>query len=251
MSDLPPLPPMPAADRERLTGLVLGALDGAFGHALAAVIVKGSALHGDFVPHYSDFDVHAFVTAGLSGPRTPDIDHALALQRLLAPIDATAFAVAYIQLYTVAAHGYPADWVPPVPGTYAIVRGQAPDALRAPDAATLRAAARAFFERVRLDADACLGRIADAPAAGLAQEVRRFATLLKPLAHHAAILRGADPLRAWTLPLGEILPPSPALLATFQEIRRWPEVRGDPKRLRALFRLAYTSVAEVCSLVAG
>lgn len=32
---------------------------------LTAMIVKGSAIKGDFIPHYSDFDVHIFARDGL------------------------------------------------------------------------------------------------------------------------------------------------------------------------------------------
>ncbi len=236
MSDLPPLPPMPAADREHLTDRVLGALDSAFPGVVQGVMLHGAALRGDFV------------TDGLTEPRTPDLEHALALPRALAAIDATPFAVAHIQPYTVRAHAT---------RSVGFRRSQGP--------------ARSSMGRRRTGCASRMPRRSRRrpvhPASGHGQTptaiwgglrtpwppVWREGCVasrgsLKPLAYNAAILLGADPLRARTLPLGEVLPPSPALLAAFREIRRWGEVRGDPERLRALFRLAHTAVGEVCAL---
>lgn len=59
----------------------------------------------------------------------------------------------------------------------------------------------------------------------------------------------AGPLEVWTRPLGEVLPPSPALGRYFAEVWQWQDVRRDPARLRALFRTEYTAVGEVSALL--
>jgi hypothetical protein len=249
MDTLPRLPPMPPTDRLRLTGLLLAALERAFGDGVVAVILKGSALKGDFVPHYSDFDLHAFVRGGLLGPRTPDLAHALGLQEALGAIDPEAFAVSQIQLYLLGAGSYPPDWIPPIPDTYAVVHGALPPDLPVPDPAAAVAAARTFLGEVRRTADAFLGRIADKPDGQLARYIRSFGTDLKPLAYHAAVLRGADPLGVWRLPLREVLPPAPALHRYFAEVWEWAAVRRDPARLRRLVATAYRAVLEVCAII--
>jgi predicted nucleotidyltransferase len=242
---------MPPADRERLTRRTLDAVRHAFGPAIVAATLHGSAWKGDFIPHYSDFDLHVFVREGLSGPRTPDLDHALALQEAVGGIRPADFAVSQIQIHLIDAAHYPPEWTPPVPGTFAVVQGALPADFPVPSPEGVRAAARAFFGSVRHDADTMLARIADKWDGRLAAYVRLFGTSLKPLAYYGAISLGADPLDVWIRPLGEILPPWPTLRRYFEDVWRWEEVRHDPARLRALVRTAYAAVGEACEAVKG
>jgi hypothetical protein len=61
---------------------ILPALRTVFGVHLRAAIVKGSVIKGDFIPFYSDLDIHVFLeSAALLDGATPRADSASNLRR--------------------------------------------------------------------------------------------------------------------------------------------------------------------------
>ncbi len=246
---LPDLPPMPADQRTRLTALLLAALTQTFGPALRAAVVKGSAYKGGFIPGFSDFDLHAYLRSSvvpMLDPRTPALDFALAFQSAIGKIDVKPFGAGEAQVYLIDADRYPEDWTPPLPGTYELVHGELPAGLPKPDRERLTGEARAYFPTVLRSAVTLIGRLLDKRDSSLAPLVRLLGTYLKPAPYHAAILDGADPLVVWTRPFPEVLAavepewdPSRHLTRYFLEAYRWPEVKEDPARLRAMFKLGY------------
>lgn len=134
-SELVPLPPMPQEPRQCLAAAIVESAKEAFGAGLLTAIGKGSAFKGDFIPYYSDFDVHLFVDSRLVpmlGPRTPSLQQALKSQSCLGRINPESFQVNSIQVFVIDALDYPKDWTPPLPGTYRVLYGNYPTHFRHP-----------------------------------------------------------------------------------------------------------------------
>lgn len=251
---------MPERDRAALAGLLLAAGLEVFGDGLVTAILKGSAVKGDFVPGYSDFDMHLFLRSSvvpMVDGRTPALDRALAFQAAMGGLDPEAFGVSTIQVYFLDGPNYPSDRTPPIPGTYELVYGSLPPDLPQPQPDEIVTKARSFFPWARREAQAFIGRIADKPDSRLASYVRLFGTSVKPAVYHAAILRGEPPLEVWRRSVADVLPvvdpwcPSGSLDAFFAGVWRWSEVRHDPARLRALFRSGYCGLMEICDHAAA
>lgn len=257
--DLTSLPPMPSAERAKLTSYVIEAAKTAFGDGLVGAIGKGSAFKGDFIPYYSDFDVHLFVDPDqveMLDARTPALEHALRFQEALGSIEPETYRVSSIQAFVVDAYNYPADWTPPLPGTYSVVYGQAP-AWKVPSHDDLYKAAQTFFPRMRQQVPNLIGRFLDKPNSGLAPYVRLVGTCLKPAVYYGATLRGRDPVTVWTEPVGTLLPlledeeAEAAFGHFFTLARDWASVRQDPERLRTMLREALAGFERLSMVVAG
>ena len=160
----------------------------AFGDALRCVILKGSALKGDFLFGYSDLDIHAFVDPdALVGDRTPTLDHALRFQEAIgdmAPRDAGA---SQFQVYFLRADRPPDDWTPAVPGSYAVVYGEPPPALTNWRDADFVGQAVRNLAGIPGEVLMLTGRILDKPDTSLAAYVRLAGTFVKGRAYSAAI----------------------------------------------------------------
>lgn len=247
--------PMPKAVRDRLTALMIDRIRAVFAEGVQGIMVKGSAIKGDFVPGYSDFDLHVFLRSDrveMLDALTPNMEHGLAFQRAMSDIDPAQFGCSSIQLFFVDGIRYPADWAPPAPGTASLVYGELP-ALPTLTADEMRRRAREVVARAPRQADQLVGRILDKPDGRLASFVRLFGGTLKPAVYTAATLRGAPALEVWTWPLAQVLPllepdwcPSRELTAFFAEVWRWEQVHQDPERLRAMFRTGYRALHELC-----
>lgn len=249
-------PPMPEDDRDRLTTLMVDRIRAVFADGVLGVALQGSALKGDFVPGYSDFDLHVFVRSdrvAMLDSRTPHMELGLAFQAAIGDVDAVQFGCSSIQIFFVDALNYPADWAPPVPGSTLLVYGELPN-LPVLEADEMRRRAAAVVARAPRAANQMVGRILDKPDVKLAPYVRLFGATLKPAVYAAATLQGAPPLEVWTWPLARVLPlvepvwcSSGGLTAFFAEVWRWEEVRQDPARLREMFRVGYGAIHELCS----
>lgn len=257
----PLLPPMPEPARRELTARLLQSILEVFGGGVVAVLGKGSCFKGDFLPGYSDFDLHVFLDparAPMLGPRAPALDRTVAFQRAIGPIRAEDYGAGALQISFVDAVDYPDDWTPPLPGTFTVLHGALPDRLPEPAPEAIRAQAQAFFPWLRRDLRAHLQRIADMPDTRLAGAVRLFGTSVKPALYHAAVLLGEPPLEVWARPLGNVLPivepawcPSRGLSRFFGDALHWAEVKSDPERLRAMFAAGWQALDELCAAAAA
>jgi hypothetical protein len=134
---------MDPARRDALCARVIEAAIVAFGRQLRCGILKGSALKGDFIPHYSDFGVHLFVDpAAMQAVDVPRLDRALAFQAAFGQVDPRAYAVNACQVSFIAGGRYPDGWVKPIPGTYQVVYGEPPPGFAEADSADYVRSAR-------------------------------------------------------------------------------------------------------------
>jgi hypothetical protein len=197
---------MDPAIADELSDRMLGIARDVLGEDLRAMIVKGSAIKGDFIPDFSDFDVHIFAgDSVMRGPLTPVADVAIPFQRQFAEIDVPSYRVSQIQVMFISATDHPSDWVPALPGTFRLLHGALPESLPAISDEMILRHATAGLERYRDWIDTILSRIVDKPLPQFADNVRLAGTLMKAALYEAAIVLGARPTEAWLTPLSEML----------------------------------------------
>ena len=237
-----------------LTGRVVAALADVLGDRLVGVSLKGSALTGDFLPHFSDVDFHAFVRGPLPAPLTLAPADAVAVQRRLGAIDPAAYGASQIQVMFVAAAAYPGAWVPPPPGTARTVYGSVEEGVATPQ--RVQDDAREYWSSVpgrvlgaaRSFADKADGRSA-------AATVRLYlGTEVKRALRNLAVRLGEPPVEQWSRPLMDVYrvdraagAPVAGLGRLLAAAGRWPEVREDAEAVRAAFLAGAEGLSDLAS----
>jgi hypothetical protein len=249
-------PPMDPILVDEMSERMLGIARDVFGETLVAMIAKGSAIKGDFIPDFSDFDVHIFAAESvMRGPLVPDESIAIPFQERFSEIDIGRYRVSQIQVMIISAQDHPADWVPAQPGTFRLVYGQLPDSLPAITADLLRAHAHRNLPGYRGWADTILARVVDKSNAQLADNVRLAGTVMKAALYEASIVLGAEPQNVWYRPLTEILDTvEPAVLPDrsasryYESAWRWAAIQRDPTALRSMLSDALTTLDTLATL---
>jgi hypothetical protein len=227
---------------DELSGRMLGIAREVFGDTLTAMIVKGSAIKGDFIPDFSDFDLHVFASNSvMRGPLVPDATIAIPFQDRFSRIDVSRYRVSQIQVMMISAQNHPPDWIPPLPGTFRLIHGELPDSLPEVTDDLLRMHAASGLRSYTRWVDTLLARIVDKPDDQLADSVRLAGTIMKAGLYEAAIVLGTDPRQAWYLPLRQILDiVEPALFPEriasryFGRAVQWASVREHGPELRTM-----------------
>jgi hypothetical protein len=240
---------LPPKLRDALARLVAACRE-TFGDALRCVIVKGSALKGDFLFGYSDLDIHAFVDPeALVGDRTPTLDHALRFQEAIGGMTPRDAGASQFQVYFLRADRPPEDWTPAVPGSYAVVYGEPPPALTNWRDADFVGQAARNLAGIPGEVLMLTGRILDKPDTSLAAYVRLAGTFVKGRAYSAAIRASGDPERALGMRTTELLrylesrdPSLAAVRRFFDFAASWERVERDPPYAREAFRAAIAAL---------
>ena len=231
----------------------------AFGPHLRCVIVKGSAIKGDFMPGYSDLDLHAFVDPEtLMSDRTPKLEYALRFQEAIGPLDPRVAGASQFQVYFLRADRTADDWTPSVPGSYEIVYGDLPRALREWKTFDFKGQAKRNLARIPDDRRLLIERTLDKPNRVLATYVRFAGTVLKGHAYSAALLASEDApgvLRMRTAELVQDLAKHSPTLASverfFAHVANWPRVEQEADYARDAFRLAIEALEAIERWVAS
>ena len=106
---------------------VLETLKKVFTKSLSAVAVKGSVVRGDFIPYFSDLDIHVFANEkALMLGQAPRPEAAMALQEVIGELDLEAFQLSSIQLTFNNADGRPRTWSPSPPEVSRVLYGSLP-----------------------------------------------------------------------------------------------------------------------------
>lgn len=228
------------------------ALEYAFGSRILCVLLKGSVCKKDFIPYFSDCDIHVFASSEvMAGERAPKLPYALRFQKAFGSIDPEAYGVSQFQVYIIDAKRYPPDWTPPLPGTYQVVMGCKQPLWPMPDARTLYSSARVFLDALPRQIETFTVRFLDKPHERLGGVVRLLWTLMKPAAYQSAVVLGEDPISVWCSPLQEILAvvePKTGCNGWSQfvaGVQPWQQVRNDPGRLRQLFALGIQTLTHL------
>ncbi|HLB69242.1 MAG TPA: hypothetical protein VJN63_12455 [Thermoplasmata archaeon] len=218
----------------------------AFGPHLKCVILKGSALKGDFVRNYSDLDIHAYVDPdALLADRTPKLEHALRFQEAIGDLDPRAAGASQFQVYFLRSDRPAAGWSPAVPGSYEVVYGEMPPALSSWKDFDFRSHMKETLARIGDDQRALIGKVLDKPNTALATYVRLAGTYVKNMAYSAALIASRDPTWTFSLSRDDLsaylsrVDRSLAAIGEFFDIvTDWAEIERDPKAARSAFRRA-------------
>lgn len=221
-----------------------------FADSMTGMIVKGSAIKGDFIPYFSDFDVHIFADSRvMRGPLVPDISIAIPFQERFASIDVEGWQVSQIQVMIIDGDNPPPEWVPPLPNSYRVLAGSIPPAYQHVEPDELRIKAAQNLHGYSSWVDTLLGRIVDKPDHQLADSVRLAGTIMKAGLYEAAIVLGDDPIAVWNSSLQEILDTvEPQIFDDqpasryYQRAWNWREVRADGAVLRPMLFNALTAL---------
>lgn len=238
---------------EELTQRLVGIASAAFGDDLTAAVVHGSAYTGgDFLPCFSDFDIHFYLRAGLvAADAEVRLDRALRFRSAFTRLDPEDYGVYYTQPLFLPEDSYPLDWPAPIPGTFRIAYGAAPAGWSDGARPSHLEAARSLLEALDSHVDSLLRDASDATGARFARWVRLIGTVVKPTAYSAATLITNDAVGTWTSTLDDVFRvlgrelDVRGLRAFYEEARAWRVVRDDEVRLETMARAGLAGIWEV------
>jgi len=224
-----------------------------FGKELRCVVLEGSALRNDFMPYYSDVDIHAYVDSSvLEDDRVPKLEYVTKFQEAIGRLIPRDAGASQFQVYFLPADRKPTRWCPPIVGTYEVLYG-APVPSMEPLALQEHLERQWHYleeaRRFRLD---LLGRFVDKPNSSIPAVVRLSGTGVKGLLYALHTVLFKDPKRAISSPLSQILadicdeiPELSCAKDFFGAVRDWSQVERDPKKAREAFVSGIRSLAVI------
>lgn len=240
----------PTIRDEAVRAIREAALDAFDGH-VDAILLKGSALRDDFLPGYSDLDIHIYVPSShMRGGRQPRLENALRFQRAIGGLDPADYGVSSFQVFFIDAERYPADWSRPLRGTYEIVYGGPVDA--SPPEEHLRRGRENLSSYPGYIAT-LIERFVDKPDARTAEFVRLAGVFLKGAVYSACVVMAGDPEIVVNDSIRDLLhllaeggvdaqPTREFLL----RVQSWNESKQDPEWCREAFGLAIQGMQNIC-----
>ena len=170
------------------------------------LIVHGSALKGGFIAGCSDVDLQLYLApAAFEASGVLPFELTVAIHRDLAHIDPAPFL--YIQCYAFSTQMRD-GWVGPVPGAYHVIAGRLPIPESTPE--QLRDSARRSLESIPLIPSYLRDGLLDHGGGRLARHARLLCTEVWPALYHVLIVRGMDPVVAWSMPKQQAIEAMPA-----------------------------------------
>ena len=232
---------------------VLETLKKVFTKNLSAVAVKGSVVRGDFIPYFSDLDIHVFANEkALMLGQAPRPEAAMALQEVIGELDLEAFQLSSIQLTFNNADRRPRTWSPSPPEVSRVLYGSLPPYDLSSD--NWQDDALSVLEELEKEMTYELRSVPDKDNDGLARIVRRQGVFLKGGAYSLAGLIMKDIKRAQLLPYWELdnylfnQTNGRVDLRPFHEhARDWKAVRNNPPLLRKMFVIATAQLQELAA----
>ena len=205
---------------------------------LEAVIVKGSAVRGDFIAGYSDLDVHIYLRSkALYSPRTPLPEQAVSFQRGIGGLKPEEYGVSFFQVNFLDASD--TDFLPPSGGPATFIYrkrdfgfGEIPESAYVEDA-------REALEDIPQNVATVLTRFVDKPDTEIWRPVRLAGAYLKAATYNLLCLLEKDFHGPWNLPFRE----AAARLLKFTQgevdvnrfldyVENWELVRTNAEKLR-------------------
>ncbi len=233
--------------------LVVSACKKSFGSNLECVTLKGSAVKGDFIPSYSDFDFHVFLNQkAMESERIPKIGYALRFQKAFGHVKPEDYGVSQFQIYFINSQRYPADWTPPVEGTFKVVWGKLPSAAKEADNQAYIRQARENLKTVGDTWRIIVGRFVDKPDAGIPALVRLLGASLKNYMYSVLILLSDNPKDGLRLHLDEMIAlveegvsSKGHLSAYFDQISDWATIQQNSDKARTAFKEGMEALNEI------
>lgn len=229
----------------------------AFDSHIHAILLKGSALRDDFLPGYSDLDIHIYVPSShMRGGRQPRLENALRFQRAIGALDPTDYGVSSFQVFFIDAEHYPEDWSRPLKGTYEVLYGGPMDEASSREEHLRRS--RENLSSYPGYIATLIERFVDKPDARIPDFVRLAGVFLKGAVYSASVAIANDPEVVVEHSLWELLgvlvdggvETQPAE-EFFRKVREWNEMRGDPEWCREAFGLAIQGMQNISDWFSG
>jgi len=233
--------------------LIVSACKKSFVSNLECVILKGSAAKGDFIPYYSDFDFHVFLNPKvMESERIPKINHALKFQKAFGHVKPEDYGVSQFQIYFIDSQHYPADWVPPVEGTFKVVWGKMPLAVMNVGNQVYVQQANENLKTVEDTRKNLVGRFVDKPDAQISSIVRLLGTFLKGYMYSVMVLLSDNPKDGLRLRLDEMIAQVEKgvgskghLTAFFNQVSDWATIQQNSDKARTAFKEGMKAIDEI------
>jgi len=239
--------------------LVVSACQTAFTNRLECVILKGSAVKGDFIRGYSDFDFHVFLKPeATDGEKAPKVEGAVRFQKAFGGVDPEDFGVSQFQIYFINSERYPVDWVPPVAGTYRVLWGSPHCILKEFDDSTYLRYAKQSLSNVDDSEKKIVEKFVDKPNTQLPTVVRLLGASLKGYMYSVSMLLTSKPKTTLRLNLDELIltveegiGSGGSLTTFFEKIANWILVQHDYDYARETFGEGIKALGEIACWFAG
>jgi len=232
---------------------VVSACKESFGSSLECVILKGSAVKGDFIQGYSDFDFHVFLNPrAMETARVPKIGYALRFQKAFGHVRPADYGVSQFQIYFINSQRYPDDWLPPAEGTFKVVWGKPPSTIMEADDRTYVQQANENLKTAEDTRRSLIGRFVDKPDAAVPGLVRLVGTFLKGCMYSIMVLLSNNPKDGLKLRLDEMIAEVEKgvgskghFAAYFEQISDWAAIQNDADKARAAFEEGISALDEI------
>jgi hypothetical protein len=233
--------------------LVVSACKESFGSSLECVTMKGSAIKGDFIPGYSDFDFHVFLSPeAMDSERVPKTDYALKFQKIFGYVQPDDFRVSQFQIYFINSQHYPDDWVQPVEGTYKVVWGKLPLAATEADDQVYIQQAKEYLKAIEDSRRTIVGKFVDKPDTSISGIVRLLGATLKGYMYSVLILLTNNPKDSLGLQLDEMIAQVEKginskghFAAFFEQISDWATIQQNGDKARKAFKEGMAALEEI------
>ena len=238
---------------EEATGLVLSACRKAFGDNLVCITLKGSAVKGDFIQYYSDFDFHIFLKPQVMDDATvPKAEYAMEFQRAFGSVNPQDFCASQFQIYFINSEAYPGDWLPPVEGTYRVLYGSVPVSAREAEEQGYLRLSLDYLASVEESRKTIVGRFVDKPNSAIPNLVRLLGTTLKGYMYSVSALTLPNPKQGLKLGLDEMIEIVEKEVKSgghiggfFQLISDWRMIQSDIESARQAFKEGNEAMKEI------
>ncbi len=235
---------------------VVEALLAHFGSRLTTVVLAGSVARNDWIPYWSDLDIHVFLRGRPASGLAPD--DLFEVRTALRALDPTDYGLARLQLRTFDASGYSIAFVAPWPGTSELAWGAPPVT---PELAYLETAYGAKAEDGLTKLDRALAKLGEAYVCSSDQDVPDvvfgLGSIVKDALFGAGILLDG-PERTLTARrddlakrVGDAVSDSGSALRFFTFARRWRQVSTNTSTLQQMFEDGHRSVTAISSWAAA
>ena len=215
--------------------------------------LKGSAVKGDFIKDYSDFDFHVFLNPkAMESERVPKIGYALRFQKAFGHVKPADYGVSQFQIYFINSQRYPADWAPPAEGTFRVVWGKLPSAAVEMDGQAYVQQANENLKTAEDTRRTLIGKFVDKPDTSIPMLVRLLGTYLKGYMYSVMILLSDTPKDGLKLRLDEMviqiekgMGSKGHFSAYFEQISDWTAIQQDTDKARDAFREGMEALGEI------
>ena len=220
---------------------IVRACQDVFREDLHCVVLCGSLLKEDFVPNYSDADIHVYVAdTVLEKGGCLKLDYAVRFQEAIGHLSPRDAGVSQFQVSFFSSQKE-SDWNPLIAGTFVILYGTEVPTMRMPPLSDYLDGERRELSRVRDVRLALLRRFADKSDVSALGVLRLTGTELKGFLYALCAVITENPEKTFKSPLDTVLnrvsviPGLSHARSFFEAARDWKKIETETERMREVF----------------